>query len=47
MNTEIIGTSSEIVEQLAEITSGEHIILIYPDMYSFKEIYSHYCKAAA
>jgi MEDS: MEthanogen/methylotroph, DcmR Sensory domain len=46
MNTEIIGTSSEIVEQLAEITSGEHIILIYPDMYSFKEIYSHYCKAA-
>jgi MEDS: MEthanogen/methylotroph, DcmR Sensory domain len=46
MNTEITGTSSEIVEQLTTITSGDHIMLIYPDMYSFKEIYSRYCKTA-
>jgi hypothetical protein len=46
MNTEITGTSSEIVEQLTTITSGDHIMLIYPDIYSFKEIYSRYCKTA-
>jgi hypothetical protein len=46
MNTEISGTSSEIVEQLSTMTSGDHIILIYPNMYTFKEIYSRYCKTA-
>ena len=46
MNTEITGTSSEILERLTMVTSGDHIILIYPDLYSFRDIYSHYCKPA-
>ena len=46
MNTEITGTSSEIVEQLTTITSGNHIMLIYPNLYSFRDIYSQYCKTA-
>ena len=46
MNIEITGTSLEIVERLTTITFGEHIILIYPDIYSFREIYSRYCKTA-
>jgi MEDS: MEthanogen/methylotroph, DcmR Sensory domain len=46
MNVEITGTSSEIVEQLATISSGDHIILIYPNTYSFRDIYSQYCKTA-
>jgi len=46
MNTEITGTSSEIVEQLTTITYGDHIVLIYPNLCSFREIYSRYCKTA-
>jgi hypothetical protein len=46
MDIEVTGTSSEIVEQLATITYGDHIVLIYPDQYSFREIYSSYCKTA-
>lgn len=46
MNAEITGTPSEIVEQLTTITSGDHIILIYSDLYSFRDIYSRYCKTA-
>src|SRR3954451_3843447 len=44
MDIEVTGTPSEIVEQLATITYGDHIVLIYPNQYSFREIYSHYCK---
>ena len=40
MDIEVTGTSSEIVEQLATITYGDHIVLIYPNQYSFREIYS-------
>jgi hypothetical protein len=46
MNNEITGTSTEIVEQLTTITSGDHIMLIYPNLYSFRDIYSQYCKTA-
>ena len=46
MDIEVTGTSSEIVEQLATITYGDHIVLIYPNQYSFREIYSRYCKTA-
>ena len=46
MNTEITGTSSEIVEQVTTITSGDHTMLIYPNLYSFRDIYSQYCKTA-
>jgi len=43
-NNEITGTWSEIIGKLNKIDHGEHIILIYPNMDSFREIYSHYCK---
>jgi DcmR-like sensory protein len=46
MDTEVTGTSSEIVEQLPTITYGDHIVLIYPNLYSLREIYSRYCKTA-
>jgi hypothetical protein len=46
MNTAITGTSSEIVQQLVMITPGDHIMLIYSDKYSFRDIYSRYCKNA-
>jgi len=46
MDTEVTGTSSEIVEQLPTIAYGNHIVLIYPNLYSLREIYSRYCKTA-
>jgi hypothetical protein len=46
MDIEVTGTPSEIVEQLATITYGDHIVLIYPNQYSYREIYSSYCKTA-
>jgi hypothetical protein len=45
-NNEITGTWSEIIGKLNKIDHGKHIILIYPNMDSFREIYSHYCKTA-
>lgn len=44
--TEITGTTIEIVKRLNKMEHEEHIILIYPNRYSFREIYSHYCKTA-
>jgi hypothetical protein len=46
MDIELTGTSSEIVEQLPTIAYGNHIVLIYPNLYSLREIYSRYCKTA-
>jgi hypothetical protein len=46
MDIELTGTSSEIAEQLPTITYGDHIVMVYPDLYSFREIYSRYCKTA-
>src|SRR5689334_3849543 len=46
MDIEVTGTSSEIVEQLTTITYGDHIVLIYPNLCSFREFYSRYCKTA-
>ncbi len=46
MDTEVTGTASEIVEKLATIRYGDHIVLIYPNLYSFRDIYSKYCKTA-
>ena len=46
MDTEVTGTSSEIAEQLPTIAHGNHIVLIYPNLYSLREIYSRYCKTA-
>lgn len=46
MSSEITGTSLEIAERLTTIRSGDHVILIYPNMYSFREIYPRYCKTS-
>jgi hypothetical protein len=46
MDTEVTGTASEIVKKLATIRYGDHIVLIYPNIYSFRDIYSKYCKTA-
>lgn len=44
--SEVTGTTLEIIERLNKIEYGEHAILIYPNQYSFREIYSHYCNIA-
>lgn len=41
---EITGIALEIVEKLKIIGSSEHDILIYPNLHSFREIYSNFCK---
>jgi hypothetical protein len=38
---EIIGTALEIAQRLTITEYGD-----YPDLYSLREIYSRYCKAA-
>jgi hypothetical protein len=45
-NNEITGTTLDIIEGLDKIKHGEHIILIYPNFYALREIYSHYCNIA-
>jgi MEDS: MEthanogen/methylotroph, DcmR Sensory domain len=45
-NKEISGDVFEITHKLDEIDYGEHIILIYPNLDSLREIYSHYCRTA-
>jgi hypothetical protein len=42
----ISGDIFEIRQQLDKIEFGEHIILIYPNLDSLREIYSHYCRRA-
>jgi hypothetical protein len=34
------------LQQLAGIDYGEHVILIYPNLDSLREIYSQYCRNA-
>src|SRR6266513_4007348 len=45
-NKEIGGNVFEITKQLDRIDYGEHIILIYPNLDSLREIYSQYCRDA-
>jgi hypothetical protein len=45
-NKEISGDVFQITHKLDEIDYGEHIILIYPNLDSLREIYSHYCRTA-
>lgn len=45
-DNEMTGTSLDIMEGLDKIGHGEHIILIYPNLYALREIYSHYCNIA-
>jgi MEDS: MEthanogen/methylotroph, DcmR Sensory domain len=46
IDNEITGTTLDIIEGLNKIEYGEHIILIYPNLYALREIYSHYCNIA-
>ena len=45
-DNEITGTVVDIIEGFDKIDHGEHIILIYPNLYALREIYSHYCNIA-
>ena len=45
-DNEITGTTLDIIEGLDKIEHGEHIVLIYPNLYALREIYSHYCNIA-
>jgi hypothetical protein len=45
-DNEMTGTSLDSIERLDKIGHGEHIILIYPNLYALREIYSHYCNIA-
>jgi hypothetical protein len=40
------GDIFEIRQQLDKIEFGEHLILVYPNLDSLREIYSHYCRRA-
>jgi MEDS: MEthanogen/methylotroph, DcmR Sensory domain len=46
IDNEITGTTLDIIEGLNKIEYGEHIVLIYPNLYALREIYSHYCNIA-
>jgi hypothetical protein len=45
-NKKIRGNVFEITQQLAGIDYGEHVILIYPNLDSLRQIYSQYCRDA-
>lgn len=46
IDNEITGTTLDIIEGLNKIEYGEHIVLINPNLYALREIYSHYCNIA-
>lgn len=46
LDNEITGTNLECIERLDKIGHGEHIILIYPNLYALREMCSHYCSIA-
>jgi len=43
---EIRGDVAEIAQQLEQIESGGHVVLVYPNLETLREIYSHYCRTA-
>jgi len=43
---EIRGDVAEIAQKLEQIESGGHVVLIYPNLETLREIYSHYCRTA-
>lgn len=40
----IYGNTKNIIEQLKQADYGAHYIIVYPDMMTLREIYSHYIK---
>lgn len=45
-DNEMTGTTSDIIKGIDKIEHGEHVVLIYPNLYTLREIYSHYCNIA-
>jgi hypothetical protein len=43
---EIRGDVVEIAHHLDQIESGEHVVLVYPNLETLRQIYSHYCRTA-
>ena len=43
---EMTGTTSDIIKGINKIEHGEHVVIIYPNLYALREIYSHYCNIA-
>ena len=43
---EIRGDVVEIAQQLGQIESGRHVVLVYPNLETLREIYSRYCRTA-
>jgi len=43
---EIRGDVAEIAQKLEQIESGGHVVLVYPNLETLREIYSHYCRTA-
>ena len=47
MHTAVVGSVSDILDKFKEQSSfGEHSILIYPDRYALRDVYSRACKLA-
>ena len=46
LENEMTCTTSGIIKGFDKIGHGEHIILIYHNLYALREIYSHYCNMA-
>jgi hypothetical protein len=46
LENEMTGTTSGIIKGFDKIGHGEHVVLIYPNLYALREIYSHYCNIA-
>ncbi len=40
----VYGNTKNIIEQLKQADYGAHYIIVYPDMMTLREIYSHYIK---
>jgi len=45
-DNEMTGTTSDIINGIDKIEYREHVVLIYPNLYALREIYSHYCNIA-
>jgi MEDS: MEthanogen/methylotroph, DcmR Sensory domain len=43
---EIRGDVAEIAQRLRQIESSGHVVLVYPNMETLRQIYAHYCRTA-
>jgi hypothetical protein len=45
-DNEMTGTTSNIINGIDKMEHREHVVIIYPNLYALREIYSHYCNIA-